>query len=82
MFDFEWKFNGKKIRPDQLEKEFMKSAAKNVQKQLKRNIESQRCPTHGRSAKFIAKYRNSLEGMNVETCCEEFKNAMLKKFAK
>jgi len=71
MFDLNWKFNGKKIRPEQIGNELMKFATKNIQTQLKRKIESQRCSIHGKTAKLIAK-PGSFDSMKVEGCCQEF----------
>jgi len=71
MFNLEWKFNGKRIRPNQIGSELMKSAAKSVQSQLAKKIESHRCSIHGKTAKLIAR-PGSFEGMKVEGCCQEF----------
>lgn len=71
MFKIEWEFNGRKVRPEQIGKELMKSATKNAQRQLKRKIESMRCRKHGRTAKLILK-PGSFDNMKVEGCCQEF----------
>lgn len=71
MFDLEWKLNGRKVRPDQMEKELKKLATKNAQTQLKKKIESQRCHKHGRTAKLISR-PGSFKDMKIEGCCEEF----------
>lgn len=82
MFDLEWKLNGRKVRPDQMEKELMKLATKNAQTQLKENIESQRCRKHGKTAKLISTSGNSFKRIKIEGCCDEFVEKVCENFTK
>ena len=79
----EVKYNGKKIKAGDIEKEFSKSIQKHIQQQIGSSLDrlkQLRCPKHHEPAKITQTKKLSTEyRFEVSACCSEFQSIIEKK---
>lgn len=82
MFDLEFKINGRKVRPDQMEKELEKAMFADIKKEMADKVRRIRCPKHGQAARVTPRGHSIKQlSWSVEGCCDELIDRVKKAIA-